>query len=264
MSQCEYLFDKLDEIEQKVKASEKVFLGMDHDGTVSEIITTLADARMTYSMRETIKNLRDNPNIYVAMISGRILRELKDVAKIEDIYYAGNHGFEIEGPYYKNVFNDKEALENIANITEKETRKFENVEGVWFEKKIFTTSFHYRGVPPEKQESVRQEIFDALSQYDNVRIVEGKMLFNIRPIADINKGQAFITIAKHLYKDDWRKHLTGIYIGDDNSDEDALKILEDKDIGIVVNPNPPEHTNAGYYVNKVKEIEDFLKWLNEV
>ena len=195
MGKCEYLFDKLDEVEQKIKSSEKVFLGMDHDGTVSEIITTLADARMTDSMRETIKKLRDNPNVYVAMISGRILQELREVAEIEDIYYAGNHGFEIEGPDYKNIFDDKEALANIAYITEKETAKFEDIEGVWFEKKIFTTSFHFRGVPPEKQESVRNEIFDALSQYDNVRIVEGKMLFNIRPLADINKGQAFITIA---------------------------------------------------------------------
>jgi len=266
MAECLYVFDNLSEILGKIKSHEKVLLCMDHDGTIAEVITTLIASRITKSMRNTLHSLSQNTRIHLAIISGRTIDNLREVVNIksDNIFYAGNHGFEIEGAGINYTFNDKDALEKIRVITEEMDKKFSNVDGLVFEKKIFTTSFIWSAVTPEKQESIRNEILEALQKYKDIRIVEGKKLFNIRPDVNINKGIAINIIGNHFYKNGWRKHITVIYIGDDNSDEDAFKILEDKDIGIVVNEIPPEDTNAGYYLKSVKEVEDFLKWVSEI
>jgi len=266
MAECLYIFDNLEEISRKIKSSEKILLGMDHDGTIAEVITTLIASRITELMRNILYSLSQNPRIHLAIISGRTIDSLKEVVNIksDNIFYAGNHGFEIEGAGINYTFNDKDALEKIRVITEEMDKKFSNVDGLVFEKKIFTTSFIWSTVTPEKQESIRNEILEALQKYKSIRIVEGKKLFNIRPDVYINKGIAVSIIGNHFYKDNWRKQVTTIYIGDDNSDEDAFKILEEKDIGIVVNKSPPEDTNAKYYLKSVKEVEDFLKLVNEI
>ncbi len=265
MAGCLHILDNLPEISEKLKSREKVLLGMDHDGTLAEIITTLVDSRMTESMRNILYSLSQNPRIHLVIISGRTLESLKEVVNIKsnNIFYAGNHGFEIEGGGTSYTFDDKEALEKINVITEEMCGQLSKVEGMVFEKKIFTTSFIFSTVEPEKQESVRSEILESLQKYQGIRIVEGKKLFNIRPMVNINKGVALETVGRHFYKDEWRNRVTAIYLGDDNSDEDAFKTLEDKDIGVIVNENPPETTNAGYYAKNVKEIEDFLRWLDE-
>ncbi|MFC1563054.1 trehalose-phosphatase [candidate division KSB1 bacterium] len=265
MAGCLHVLENLSEISGKLKAHEKILLGMDHDGTIAEVITTLIESRMTVSMRNTLYSLSQNPRIHLVIISGRTINSLKEVANIKsnNIFYAGNHGFEIEGDKTDYTFEDKEALEKIKVITEEMDNKFSNVEGLVFEKKIFTTSFIWSTAAPEKQESIRGELLEALQKYQGIRIVEGKKLFNIRPKVNINKGVALETVGRHFYKDEWRNHVTAIYIGDDNSDEDAFKMLGDKDIGVIVNENPPASTNAKYYAKNVEEIEKFLMWLDE-
>lgn len=263
MAECQYLFDKLFEVEKKILGSKRILLGMDHDGTIAEIITTLQEARMTEDMREILKRLSRNSRICMAFVSGRILDELKSIVKIENVFYAGNHGFQIEGFGADYTYDNKKVLESIRKITEEVKNRFKNIDGVVFEEKVFTTSFHFRNVKQEEQDAVRLDILNTLKQYNGVRIVEGKKLFNIRPLENINKGTAIETIGKHFYKDKWRKVFTVIFLGDDNSDEDALKILEEKDVGIIVNEHPPDETNARYYVKNVKEVEEFFKWVGK-
>lgn len=266
MAECLYIFDNLEEISRKIKSSEKILLGMDHDGTLAEIVTTMQEARMTEQMKNVVYSLCKNPKMHIAIVSGREISNLKDVVKIEikNIFYIGNHGFEIKGYGKDYTFKDKSILKKIKEIAEDVEKTFKDIDGFDIEKKGFTTSFHFRKVKPEFQDYIRNEILRTLKKYKDIRIVEGKKLFNIRPNVNINKGIAINIVGNHFYKNDWRKHITVVYIGDDNSDEDAFKILEDKDIGIVVNESPPEDTNAGYYLKSVKEVEDFLKLVNEI
>ncbi len=264
MKKCLYLLDNLTEVEKKIRSKEKILLGMDHDGSIAEIITTLQEARITEQMREILTILSKNPGICLAFVSGRIIDELKSIVNIDNAFYAGNHGFQIEGYGADYTYKNKKVIELIEKITKEVEKNFQNIDGIVIEKKIYTTSFHFRNIPQDKQESVRTEILNTLNKYKNIRIVEGKKLFNIRPKIEINKGTVIETVGNHFYKNNWRKHFTVIFIGDDNSDEDAFKILGDNDIGIVVNENPPENTYANYYAKNVKEIEDFFRWVNKL
>lgn len=264
MKKCLYIFDNLAEVERNIKSKEKILLGMDHDGSIAEIITTMQEARMTEQMREVLMILSKNPRICLAFVSGRMIDELKSVVKIDNAFYAGNHGFQIEGYGAEYTYKDKKVIELIEKITKEVEKNYQNIDGIVIERKIYTTSFHFRNVPQNKQESVRTEILNTLNKHKNIRIVEGKKLFNIRPKIKRNKGVAIETIGNHFYKNNWRKHFTVIYIGDDNSDEDAFKILGDNDTGVVVNENPPENTYANYYAKNVKEIEELFRWVNKI
>ena len=113
MADCLHILESLPEISEKLKSHEKVLLGTDHDGTLAEIITTLIASRMTDSMRNTLYSISENPRIHLVVISGRTLESLREVVNIKNnnIFYAGNHGFEIEGGGASYTFDDKESLE---------------------------------------------------------------------------------------------------------------------------------------------------------
>jgi trehalose-phosphatase len=55
------------------------------------------------------------------------------------------------------------------------------------------------------------------------------------------------------------KEVVPIYVGDDQTDEDAFKALKRKGIGIKVEENPSETTEASYFLNNPEEVSLFLK-----
>jgi trehalose 6-phosphate phosphatase len=74
-----------------------------------------ADAAISEEMRELVKNLAEKYPL--AVVSGRGLADVSNKAGIENIYYAGSHGFEISGP---NGFSkDHEEAEKVLPVFEK-------------------------------------------------------------------------------------------------------------------------------------------------
>jgi trehalose-phosphatase len=79
----------------------------------------------------------------------------------------------------------------------------------------------------------------------------GKMVFEIRPESNVNKGTAVLELLNQVDRDG----VLPLYIGDDQTDEDAFKVLR-KTITIFV--GLPTHSLAQYYVNDPVEVHTFL------
>ena len=86
--------EHVDEITASGTRRLAVFL--DYDGTLTPIVAHPEDAVLHDRMREIVERLaRRCP---VAVISGRDLADVRARVAIDDIVYAGSHGFDIAGP----------------------------------------------------------------------------------------------------------------------------------------------------------------------
>ncbi|MCP5041129.1 MAG: bifunctional alpha,alpha-trehalose-phosphate synthase (UDP-forming)/trehalose-phosphatase, partial [bacterium] len=76
----------------------RLALFLDYDGTLAELCSHPAQARMSGAMREALECCAGREDVDIAIISGRSLDDVRQIADMKNLIYAGNHGLEIEGP----------------------------------------------------------------------------------------------------------------------------------------------------------------------
>ena len=87
----------------------------------------------------------------------------------------------------------------------------------------------------------------------------GKMVLEIRPNVDFNKGEAVREILGTFPSDG----CLPIYLGDDQTDEDAFRVLKGKGVSVFIGPGglPSE---AEYFLRDPDEVRVFLSRCVEV
>jgi trehalose 6-phosphate synthase/phosphatase len=78
--------------------SHKLALLLDYDGTLAPIAPHPDLATLPQETRNVLQRLSNINDVYIAIISGRGVENVKEMVGIEGITYAGNHGLEILHP----------------------------------------------------------------------------------------------------------------------------------------------------------------------
>lgn len=78
--------------------NHKLALLLDYDGTLAPIAPHPDLATLPPETKNVLQRLSNHSDVYVAVISGRNVENVKKMVGIEDITYAGNHGLEILHP----------------------------------------------------------------------------------------------------------------------------------------------------------------------
>ena len=251
-----YLFTHIDEILTNIKTIPKIFLFLDYDGTLVPIAPKPDQALLTQDERNLLALLCRQ--FTVAIITGRSLGEIKKIISIPDIILAGNHGFEILSPWDSWVHPEAKEFQKVisrsATSLEKALKPFL---GAWVENKGLTLSVHYRLVKEEEEEKIKSIFYDTIRGCkEKIRVTRGKKVLEIRPNVSWHKGKAVERLSK-LYEAPQGHR---IYMGDDETDEDAFRALKD-DITILVGQK--DTTAAKYWVKDTAEVWLFLKSLRE-
>lgn len=236
------------------------FLFLDYDGTLTPIVKRPGMAQLSAPRRSLLKRLARSPHFAVAIVSGRMLPDVKKKVGIKGFYYVGNHGFEIAGPKLKfthpKARTAKPILRRIKNGL---LRRLKGIKGVIIEDKVLTMSLHYRLVRQRDLEKVKIT-FHALTQphlkNKKIRITHGKKVFEIRPNARWDKGRAVLWLLKKRVKG---RKVTPVYIGDDTTDEDAFRALGKR--GITIHVGRAKQTLARRRLNDVQGVYRFLSRL---
>jgi trehalose 6-phosphate synthase/phosphatase len=71
---------------------------LDYDGTLSPLASHPDLAKIPAKTKKVLENLANMHNVFVAIVSGRGVNNVKDMVGIKGITYAGNHGLEILHP----------------------------------------------------------------------------------------------------------------------------------------------------------------------
>ena len=76
--------------------TKRLVVFLDYDGTLTPIVEASDAAVLAAPMRASIARLaRHAP---VAVVSGRAREKVREFVAVENLYYAGSHGFDIDGP----------------------------------------------------------------------------------------------------------------------------------------------------------------------
>lgn len=256
----QYLFANINKL-KKIFLNKNVFLFLDYDGTLAPIADSPRMAILPKITRKLLVRLAEAPNCKIAIISGRSIKDIKKRIGIKEFIYAGNHGLEIEGPKirFKSTVHPR-FLRTLNEIKEELRGRLSGIEGVFIEDKGLTLSLHYRLVPRKfisEVKTVFRETVITHSVADRVRIKTGKMVFEMRPPIDWDKGKVVLwLLARQQFSGNAKKVLP-IYIGDDVTDEDAFFSLKNKGVTVVVGLS--KNSRAKYYLKSPQDVTRFLQ-----
>lgn len=220
---------------------------------------------MSTEVREMLRALAEKPAFSIGIISGRSLSEIKAMVGIEGIYYAGNHGLEIEGPGLRLTNPEAEkAQADMRTLAQQFSAKLGRIEGVIVEDKGLSLSVHYRLVKKSEVNRVHEGFHQITSPWlrqGKIRVTSGKKVWEVRPPIDWHKGKAVEIIIKEIKALLQCERLLTIYLGDDTTDEDAFRVIHrPRGWGIFIGQENSS-SNAEYYLNSTSEVLAFLSRL---
>lgn len=235
----------------------KLLIFLDYDGTIVPIASTPHEVKLPEETNKLLQEINLIPGVYLGIVSGRSLEEIKRQVNIPNIVYAGNHGLEWEIENRKYILPKAEdAIKYLSKIIELLKPLESKYPGVFIENKRLTLTIHYRLVD-EKQflffHKDLNSIIQPLPDVFPVILTEGKKSYEIKPKVDWGKGD-FVKLVIDKFTGKNLKPFT-IYIGDDNTDEDVFKKLPEI-ISIKVGG---AKTAARYHFKDYKETILFLK-----
>lgn len=232
-------------------------LFLDYDGTLTPIVDRPEDARLSEEMRETIRTIAQRTP--VTLVSGRERSEVARLVGLEDLGTVGSHGFDLRGPA-GSALRHEVATDSlpVLDLAEKILQaRFEDTEGVLVERKRFGVAVHYRMAAPANATEVCTVVTALGEKTEGLRVCDGKMVIELRPDVDWDKGKAVLYLLEKL---GWeRRH--PIHIGDDTTDETVFRALAKRGIGIYVGGAAGEdrETSAGFRLKDPDEVGLFLK-----
>src|SRR5436305_239253 len=235
---------------------------LDYDGTLTPIRDRPEDAVISDSMREAVQRLAER--VPVVVVSGRDRKVVQKLMGLDNLIVAGDHGFDIWSPTGGSIQHEEGAsFEGLLREVEAKLRaKLANSPGALIEPKMSSVAVHFRLVQDEQRPYVKKIVDTLLGEYPKeLKLTPGKMVFEIQPKLDWDKGKAVLYLLKALDLD--RDDVIPVYLGDDITDEDAFRALAGRGIGIFVgSANDPETTGrttaADYVLNTIGEVEQFL------
>ena len=241
-------------------APPAVFL--DYDGTLTPIVDRPEDATISPRMREVVSSLASRCTVCV--VSGRDRLVVQELMGIHNLVVAGSHGFDIWSPERGTIEHEAAGgfEDLLARVTSRLQEELGPIEGAAVEPKRASVAAHFRLVAPAQRAEVRRVVERVLADHpDDLKVTPGKMVYELQPKLDWDKGRAVLHLIAVLGLD--REDDVPIYIGDDITDEHAFEALSGRGIGIFVgDPGDPEVANrttaADFRLSSIDEVEQFL------
>jgi alpha,alpha-trehalase len=247
----------LEHVQEIARSSDRLAVFLDYDGTLTPIVSHPEDAWPSDSMRQALQELAARTT--VAILSGRDLDDVRRRVDLDGIVYAGSHGFDIAAPGLRRELG-AEFLPELG-LAEKELRQvLDDIPGAQLERKRFSVAAHYRNVNENDVPEVARAVETVARRHRNLRRMDGKKVYELLPETEWDKGKAVLWLIET-----WglsRENVRPIYIGDDATDEDAFRALQQRGVGVLVSEHS-QPTAASYSLRNPVEVERFLQKITD-
>lgn len=253
-----YLWSRWPQVEQRICGSRHLLLLLDYDGTLTPIAPSPKQATLPRATKSILRKLSRNPRLSVALISGRALAELRQLVGLRGLTYIGNHGLEFWREGERTVLDiPQSSREALDQILPRLAELVSDIPGTQLENKGLAVGLHYRQVPRDESRRLKAAVRQAALPFVRsgaLTLLNGKRVIEVRPSVHWTKGHAALWLIRQVR----RRSVLPIYVGDDQTDEEAFRMLKD---GITIHVGAGRRSTAQYYVKSVKDVFAFLEWM---
>jgi trehalose-phosphatase len=240
-----------------LRLGRRLALFLDYDGTLVDIAPRPELAVMPAPVRALLARLAALWPL--AVVSGRDLADVRALVGLDELFYVGSHGFDIAGPgiahgpalvgddHARTLHDAWQALAQLADVV-----------GVIVERKRFAITVHCRLVAEAEVPGVVAAVHAIAAREPRLRVTTGKRLVELRPSLDWDKGRA----VEWLLEQPEFAAAVPLFVGDDDTDEDAFRALHGRGATIVV-ADPPRPSQAELRLRDTTEVTTLLTRLAE-
>ena len=246
--------DPLEAAIMRLAGTERLLVALDFDGTLAPLVDRPEDARATDRSRSAIERLAAADDTRVAIVSGRALESLGEVASPPDgTLLSGSHGVELQlDPAGVTIdLRDSEVakLERLSSIVEEVAAE---ADGAWIERKPAGLALHTRRLSTTAGTALQHTARDKVeAELLGITVRTGKAVLEFA-VRSSDKGESLDRLRQHVGA------TATIYIGDDVTDEDAFAALDDDDVGVKVGQGK---SIATYRVRSPEDVAEVLERL---
>ena len=192
----------------------------DIDGTLAPIVPRPEDARVPAETRALLRGLIEK-GVRVALVTGRSLEAARAMTGVEGAAFAAEHGLRLWIDGRLEAVPGLAEYEALAGQAQAELRQTElHVPGVQVENKGALLAVHYRRA--KEPRAAREAVLAAVrgsTTAQRFRLHEGRMVVELRPPLDVDKGTTAQTLIARL-------GLRGaVALGDDITDIDMFSAV---------------------------------------
>lgn len=220
----------------------KPLLAFDYDGTLAPIVADPHRARMRESTRALFAEL--TRRFTCAVIAGRAREDL--VAFLDGCAPAlvlGDHGASLGA--------GAPALDLVQDWRAELDERLETLPGIVIEDKPFSLTIHYRGCP--EPHAARTLARRASAGLEAVRVLGGVQAVNLLPAGRPHKGQALLEACDQFGCE------RALFVGDDDTDEDAFGVAPERVLAVRVGARP--RSAARFHLRDQLELDVLLQRL---
>jgi trehalose 6-phosphate synthase/phosphatase len=239
---------------QQYRGAARRALLLDYDGTLVPFASVPAGAQPDAELIELLGALCADARNHVAIVSGRLRRDLEAWFGGLPLTLVAEHGV-----WLRSRGSDWRMLRNLTADWKGRVRPIlqlyvDRLPGALLEEKDFSLAWHYRRADPEQASQRAKELVDDLAGYTrniDVQVLEGNKVIEIRN-SGINKG---------LAATEWLAGNPADFVlaaGDDWTDEDLFRALPPTALTIRVGL---ASTAARYYLGGPSAIRRMLREL---
>lgn len=250
--------DGIPEFWESVRTASHRCLVLDYDGTLARFRVDRMEAFPLDGVVDLLTTIRDQTDTYLAIMTGRPLQELLALLGDLGIPVSASQGSEFMYPDGRHqALMPSERQRERLDRAEEEARV--RAPHGRIERKIAGVALHTRGVDPEAAESIEREICriweaDAHEYGLDCRRFSGGIELRLK---GIDKGTALSALLESR-----SPNSLCVYIGDDETDEDALLVLRGRGYGIRIG-RPDTPTYAQGRLADPEAVREFLRtWIS--
>jgi trehalose-phosphatase len=230
---------------------------LDYDGTLAPFREQRMEAFPLEGIPELLCEICATGRTHLAIMTGRPLKELLYLLGDLDIPVSGSQGTEFrfaDGTTQTHLPN--ELQEERLVLAEKEARSLAPSDRV--ERKVASVAVHTRGMPEARAGELEDSLFERWNagarQHElEVRRFSGGVELRL---LGIDKGTALERLLENREEGTFC-----VYVGDDETDEDAFRTIRDRGFGIKVGGRGDPTEATGRLSDPVAVREFLRQWL---